>query len=263
LVKPSLTAREAMHPVELPKPAVGRGLPAWRSGYRSTGEVDGAVTVAFGKSANLSVFKSRDGGLNFKPAPIKGVESFAERCSAGDRSFAFTLTSDSGALLVASAGPEAPPHTSSLAKGDSEILAAACDERALVTLLRPEGKEPGLWVCGYRSNCHAMPLPRFAGVGPVSAANIDVARVSGVTIVAVPTHGIVRVSTSRDDGQSWAPLVVAYDDAAHPDLRVEIRLPSRLLTIGKRVLLYGGAPKPGQTYSVLVSDDFGASWRTP
>src|SRR5262245_36129747 len=73
LMKPSLTAREAMHPIELPKPAVGRGLPAWRSGYRSVGEVDGATTVAFGKSANLSVFKSRDGGLTFKPSPIKGV----------------------------------------------------------------------------------------------------------------------------------------------------------------------------------------------
>jgi hypothetical protein len=165
--------------------------------------------------------------------------------------------------MVASSGPEAPTHASTLARADSEILAAACDDRAMVSLLRPEGKEPGLWVCGYRSSCRSMPLPRFAGIGPVTAANIDIARVQGVTIVAVPTHGIVRIATTRDEGQSWTPMVVAYDDAAQPDLRVEVRLPSRLLTLGKRVLLYGGAPKPGQTYSVLVSDDFGASWRTP
>jgi len=120
-----------------------------------------------------------------------------------------------------------------------------------------------LYLCPYRARCTAMPPPRFAGVGALPRYPLDVARLSGTTIVAVTLHGIVRVSSTRDDGHSWTPFTVAFDEAEHPNLRVNVKTPSRLLAIGDRVLLYGGAAKNKQSYSVLASDDLGASWRTP
>ncbi len=262
LVRPSLSAREAVHPVELPRPSIGRGLPAWHAGYRSVGEVDGKLTVAMGSGANLSVFRSSDAGQNWQPAPVRGVESFAGRCTSGDRSYAFSLSADTHTMLVTSAGPDATPHSATLMKADDQLLAASCDERALVAAVRSDSKgETTMIACVYGADCHPMPPPVFPGVGPATSYPLDLARVQGTTVVAVAMHGIVRVASSRDEGRSWTPFSVAYDDAEHRDLRVSVRLPTRLLAVGKRVLLYGGAPKPGDSYSLLVSDDLGASWR--
>lgn len=264
LVKPSLAAHEAVHPVEPPRPGIGRGLPNVRSGYRAVGTIDGAVAVAYGKAANLAVFKSSDGGLNWKPAPVRSAEAFAERCPAGERSYAFSLSSDSSRLMVTSSGGDAPPLSVTLAKADTEVVAAACDERGLVAALRAEGeKEIGLELCLFRGRCSPIQLPRFAGVGVAPKEPLDIARSQGVTMIATAMNGIVRVSSTRDDGQTWTPFTVAYDDGEWPDLRVDVRVPTRLLVIGKRTLLFGGGAKPDQTYSVLVSDDLGASFRSP
>src|SRR5262249_1039148 len=73
---------------------------------------------------------------------------------------------------------------------------------------------------------------------------------------------VVRVTSSRDDGESWTPLVVAYDRAEQPAARAREAVPERLLALGGRVLLYG-APSPAGDYPLLASDDFGASWHAP
>lgn len=264
LVKPSIAAHEAVHPVETAKPVLGRGLPAWRAGYRAVGEVDGVLTAAFGKAANLSVFQSADGGVNWRPAPARGVEAFAERCPAGSRSFSFALSEDAGTLLVSSQGPDGPAQAVPLAPADVELSSTACDQKGLVVAYKSDAdKQMHLAVCAFRGRCAPMPLPRFAGVGVAPGAALDLARVEGTTVVSVPMGGIVRVASTRDDGQTWTPFTVAYDDGAHLEIRADVRVPSRMLAIGKRVFLYGAAQKPGQTYSVIVSDDFGASWRTP
>ena len=85
----------------------------------------------------------------------------------------------------------------------------------------------------------------------------------GTTVLAVTTRDIVRITSSRDEGRTWTPFYVAFDAAEHPELRVDVRTPSHLLTIDGRVFLYGGANRVSQSYSVLVSDDHGASFRTP
>jgi hypothetical protein len=108
-----------------------------------------------------------------------------------------------------------------------------------------------------------MPLPRLGASGPPVRYPLDIARIDGATIIAAPMHGIVRVTSSRDEGRSWAPLIVAFDPDAHPDLRFDAPSPDRLFVAGKRVLLYGLAPGPQATYPVLVSEDLGASFRTP
>jgi len=82
-------------------------------------------------------------------------------------------------------------------------------------------------------------------------------------VLAVTSHDIVRVSSSRDEGRTWTPYYVAYDAAEHPEVRADVRTPSHLLTIENRVFLYGGGNRTAQSYSVLISDDHGASFRTP
>jgi hypothetical protein len=91
--------------------------------------------------------------------------------------------------------------------------------------------------------------------------SFDVARVSGVTLLAVEMRGIVRVVSSRDDGASWTPPAVAFDASEYPDLHADVAVPSRLLTIGGRVFLYGATARSGQSYPLLASDDQGASFR--
>jgi len=264
LVKPSIAAHEAMHPVETARPALGRGLPAWRAGYRAVGEVEGVPTVAFGRGATLNVFASSDAGLTFRPVPARGVESFAERCPAGDRSFSLALSGEARTLVAVSQGPDGPPQPSPIGSADAELLSLACDAKALVVALKTDSdKDPSLVVCPFRGRCIPMQLPRFPGVGIAPGKDLDLARVDGTTIVSVPMGGLVRVASTRDDGHSWTPFTLAYDDAAHADFRADVRVPTRLMTLGKRVLLHGAAQKPGQSYSVLVSDDFGASFRTP
>lgn len=264
LVKPSVSQHEAVHPVETAKPGVGRGLPAWRAGYRAVGEVGGVLTVAFGHGATLNVHQSGDGGLTWRPAPARGAESFAERCPAGARSYTFALSEDAGSLMAVSHAPDAPPHPSTLGPADTELVAVSCDQKAVVVAHRTDAdKQVRLTVCGHRGRCSPMPLPQFAGVGGTPGAALDLARVDGSTILSVPMNGIVRVTSTRDDGQTWTPFTVAYDDAAHAEPRVDARVPTRLLAVGKRVFLYGAAAKPGQSYSVLSSDDLGASWRSP
>jgi hypothetical protein len=88
--------------------------------------------------------------------------------------------------------------------------------------------------------------------------------VRGATILAWERHGITRVTSSRDDGRTWTPVAVAFDAAEHPAVRARrLRAPARLLPLGERVLLYGGAERADQDYLLLVSDDLGASFRTP
>ncbi len=269
LVKPSLSAYEAVHPVELPRPGVGTGLPAWRSLYRTARRMqNGELLVAVGRAANLSVYRSVDDGVSWTPAPVRssGVAGFAGRCSAqgGEHSFSFGLNDDGTRMTVTSYGPDGAPETVDLAPSSQNAFAAACDDKAAVVAVRPrKSRAVSLVLCPYRDDCSPMPLPRFHGLGALPRYPLDIARVDGTTILAVTMHGVVRVASTRDDGKSWTPFTVAYDEAAHPGLRARIKVPGRLLAVGRRVLLYGGSPQPSFTYSVLVSDDQGAAWRTP
>ncbi len=261
LIRPSLSAKEAVHPVELPKPSVGRGLPSWRAWYRATSVTDKSQLLAIGAGANLSVFRTSDGGLTWFPAPLHTARSFAERCGAGERSYTFAV--DGKNYVVHSHGPEGPPTAFALARAEAQILAAACDERAVVAAVSLEGsQEVTAFLCPHRAACTVLELPIFPGTGSHPRAPLDLARIDGVTVLAVPMHDVVRVASTRDDGRSWTPYSVAFDTQAHPETRLDVAVPGRLLTLGKRVVLYGAAPKPSQTYPVLFSDDAGASWRS-
>jgi hypothetical protein len=267
LIQASVGAREAIHPVELPRPAVGQGLPIWRVLYRSVRRTERGFIVALGKGNALSAYRSDDGGVNWKPASVRHpvVVDMAERCgSAPDSHFTFGVGDEGRSIVARSHDVGAALHEVAIAPRSSRVLAAGCDADTLVAALQPEGQTTvGLTLCRLRGACAELPMPRLRELPASAVAELDLARADGVTVVAVPMNGMVRVTSSRDDGKSWTPWSVAFDQHAHPQLFTHVPLPSRLLALGKRLMLFGGAPKPGMTYPVLVSDDYGASWRAP
>jgi hypothetical protein len=221
LVQASAYAAEAPHPIELPRPVVGRGAQPARS---------------------------------------------LSRCEAPGVNGAFVLavSSDRRHKVVRTMTPEGAAVDAVLAPAEARVFAASCDDRVLVVAVGHEGtREVALYACGYLGSCTAMPLPHLGASGPPVRYPFDVARIDGATIIAAPMHGIVRVTSSRDEGRSWTPFTVAFDPDAHADLHFDAPSPDHLFVSGKRVLLYGLAPNPGATFPVLVSEDLGASFRTP
>ncbi len=265
LVKPSLGAFEAIHPVGLPRPAVGRGIPGFRGVYRSVKRSPDALWLSFGKGAHLSLHKSTDNGLTWRPASLPSTSDFAERCLTGDgRAYEVNPSADHDVLEVHAIEQDGTAHAMQLAPESSTVLALACDERALLVLLRAQGgKSSELYSCPFASRCALLPGPRPEALPGLYEQTLDIARVHGTTVLAVTSRDIVRVSSSRDEGRTWTPFYVAYDGAEHPEVRADVRTPSHLLTIENRVFLYGGGNRAAQSYSVLVSDDHGASFRTP
>jgi hypothetical protein len=264
LVKPSLSAAEAVHPVAPAAPALGSGLPKWRARYRAVHKAPSGFLVAQGQGANLAVYETKDGGVSWKSVAVRRqTGDFAERCpiDADGRSFTIKLSDDARSTLVNSLGPDGMPYTTVLAPADREIVAAACDADGMVVLLSSAKDSPKkLALCPFRRKCYTMKLPNFV---PNLSQLSDVARINGTTVVAVSDGSIVRVYSSRDAGRSWTPASVAYDAGEQQQEAMGLPAPDRLLTLGDRLLLYGGAERSQAAYLALFSDDHGASWKTP
>ena len=259
LVKPSLGVKEAPHPVAPPAPALGRGLTAARAYYRSARVTPDGVVLARGAGANLEVWKSSDGGATFKPALPSLAREFAERCALGDER-GLVLRSDGDATSVVSLTGDAATTSASLAKSGETVVAVACDERALVAAVKPaSASRLTLVQCGFGAACTPLAAPNLGRPELGLDYPLDLARVGGTTVLALKMGNIVRVTSSRDGGTSWTPLCVAYDGGEHP--LSPARMPTELLTVGKRVLLHGSAVRGNDTYGLLYSDDQGASFR--
>jgi len=87
----------------------------------------------------------------------------------------------------------------------------------------------------------------------------DVARIGGDTIIARTSGGVTRVVSSRDDGRTWTPWIVAFDSQSS---QISAPAPFRLLVVADDLLLYSGTPA-GERYPLLVSSDHGASFHAP
>ncbi|HEY6722374.1 MAG TPA: hypothetical protein VI197_00040 [Polyangiaceae bacterium] len=264
LVKPSLSATEAVHPVSPAEPGVGSGLPNWRARYRAVRRTQTGFVMAHGQGANLGVYETRDEGLSWRPiAAHHQPSNFQERCpiDADGRSFTFSTTDDETATVVNSLGPDGAPYATVLAPAHEQIFAAACDAEAVVIALASMGGQgTKLYECPFRRSCAPMRVPA-AGMVPTQLS--DVARVAGTTVIAVSNGEIVRVASSRDSGRSWTPWSVAFDAGEHQASAMGLPPPARLLGLDDRLILYGGAERSDQAYLVLVSEDQGASWKSP
>jgi hypothetical protein len=260
LVKPSLGVKEAPHPVAPAAPALGRGLTPARAYYRNARVGADGIVFARGAGANLEVWKSTDGGATFKPAQPGLARDFAERCPLGADGRSFVLRGDGGATNVVSVGPNGDVSAAALARSGENVLAVACDERALVAAVRPEhATRAVLEQCTFAGPCAALAQPSLGRAELGLDYPLDVARVAGTTVVALKMGNIVRVTSSRDNGATWTPLSVAFDGGEQP--LPGTRMPTELLTVGRRVLLHGSAARPNETYGLLYSDDQGASFR--
>ena len=116
-------------------------------------------------------------------------------------------------------------------------------------------------LCPFGGRCGELTLPANVLATPASA--VDVAKVKGTVVLSVAQDGVVRVISSRDEGRTFTPAVVAFDAAEYPELALTRRAPVRLLALGERLLLLGGPVKGSDTYPVLASDDQGVSFRAP
>ena len=155
------------------------------------------------------------------------------------------------------------PETSfPLASADSRLLGFSCDATAALALVRDdESTRPSFRLCRHLERCRDVAVPAELRGEPSAEAVFSVARVKGVAVISVANRGIVRVISSRDDGETWTPAVVAYDAREYSGVPRSRATPAQLLGLGDRVLLYAGADSPTARYPSLVSDDFGASWR--
>lgn len=269
LVKPSTGAKEAAHPVELPTPALGRGLPVSSPRSRVTLSQDGGWTAVLDKGAGAGAFHTTDGGVTWSERGLGDLGALVASCGVSDAQdgFRFALSDAGDAIVVESYRGGVLRYTAPLVPANTQILAASCDATALVTATRQdESSSVKLFVCPHTARCRAAEPPRHEGVDAELRYPLDVARVDGTIVVSTLQHGVVRVSSSRDDGHFWTPLTVVFD-SRQIALPAGATPPWHLLALGQRTLLYGEGAKTrrgrSDSYPVVVSEDHGASWRTP
>ena len=264
LIKSSLGAAEAAHVPAPARPALGRGLPARSGMYRNVWREGTGHGVALGAGSDTALFVTADRGVSFRPLARRGdvVERHAERCASQDGRKVYRLTprEDGGAQQVLFSLETGEPVTSELAPIQERVLGTGCDDKGLVALLA-DAQRLHLRSCPFGGRCGELQLPpSLLGAAPHA---VDIAKVKGTIVLSVAQEGVVRVVSSRDEGKTFTPPIVAFDAAEYPELGVVRRPPSRLLALGERLLLYGGGAKAGDVYPVLASDDQGVSFRTP
>src|SRR5262249_16236266 len=160
------------------------------------------------------------------------------------------LRGDGDATSVVSVGPNGDVSAAALAKSGENVLAVACDERSLVAAVRPErGSRATLEQCSFAGPCAVLAPPSLGRAALGLDYPLDLARVAGTTVVALKMGNVVRVTSSRDNGATWTPLSVAFDGGEQS--LPGNRMPSELMTIGRRVLLHGSAVRPNDTYGLL------------
>lgn len=263
LMNPSAHAREAGHDPEPAQPGVGSGLSSRRSLYRSTAAYGDTVVASFGSGANASVLISKDRGVNWSRGGGGLSAAIRDKCVGGDEGRAFTLsTTSDDKRIILSHGGNATPQAAVLSTDLAPVAAIACDGEALVAALvegpDDEGQRPiRMRICSFRGACRDLSPPNM-GKDRLYYP-LDVARISGDTVVARTSGGITRVTSSRDDGRSWVPWTVVYDRFSDGKIS---DAPFRLLVVGASILLYSGSLGSGQ-YSLLVSEDHGATFVTP
>jgi hypothetical protein len=264
LMKPSLGAVEAAHVPAPARPVAGKGLPAKSGLYRNVWREGSGFGVALGAGSDTALYVTSDRGLSFRPLARRGdvLESHAERCASvdGRKVYRVSPREDGSAQQVFFSLEGADPTQSDLAPIAEQILGTGCDERSLIALTA-DRERLHLRLCPFGGRCGELALPALlSSVGP---GNVDVAKLKGTLVLSAVQGGIVRVISSRDEGRTFTPSIVAFDAAEYPELAGGRRTPSRLLSLGDRLLLFGSAAKPSEGYLLLVSDDQGVSFRAP
>lgn len=261
LLRPERSAKVAPHPAEPPRPARGVGLPPFELGYSASRQAGRSELLLAGQGANASVYRSDDGGATWASVDVEepALAAASGLCSSGDGRVGFRLRHTGTQLHVESWLAAARETSFPLADADARLTSFACDATAAVAVLQAEERKTSFRLCPHRTPCKVLPVPAPLRAATSEIAAVSIARVKGVSIIATTRAGVVRVISSRDDGETWTPSVVAHDRAEQQSAAGAS--PAHLLGLGSRVMLYAGAQRPSQAYPALFSSDFGASWQ--
>jgi len=262
LLRPERSAKVAPHPAEPARPARGRGLPPFELGYSASRQLGHGELLFAGQGANSSAHRSDDGGVSWAGVDVDEpvFAGVSGQCATGDGRVGFRLHHTGTQLRVESWLDGSQDTSFPLAAADTRLTSFACDGGAAVAILNGEERKTAFRLCPHRAPCKVLSVPAPLRAASDESTAMSIARVKGVSIIASERAGVVRVISSRDDGETWTPAVVAYDRREQQQ-SAAAALPTHLLSLGSRVVLYAGAERSSQTYPVLFSSDFGASWQ--
>ncbi|HTV17019.1 MAG TPA: hypothetical protein VMG12_00070 [Polyangiaceae bacterium] len=259
LIRPERTAKVAPHPVQPAKPARGKGLPAAELGYSGLRASGSSYLLVAGQGANASAHRSDDGGLSWIETDVgePAAAALEGLCSNGEGRSRFRLR-HSGRELRVETWVDGNADTSfPVATADSRVLGFGCDASAAVAITWDDADgRPAFRICPERSPCRNLAVPQPLRSLPSEGVQLSIARIKGVDVIAITRGGVVRVISSRDDGATWTPPVVAFDRVEHGG-----NTPTHLLSLGAKLVLYAGSSSERESYASLASNDFGTSWQ--
>ena len=264
LIKPSLGAKEAIHPVGSARPGRLAGLNLHGSLFRARRVTDKGWFVVASDGQSARAVRSRDKGRNWTPTSAwqTALQGTHNRCLAdgGERSFGLEPHRNGQGMSLNYYDQDTRTGQSSLGDANSRAVSLGCDESAAVVVTQSDKGQLGLWLCANDSTCRAMPVPPLlAGLKP---DGIDAARLQGATVIAVTQGPLVRVVSTRDDGRVYMPFTVALDHLENLILPRETLRPAQLLAIGGTLILYQESQSATTSGVAVSSSDLGASWRT-
>jgi len=262
LVRPSLGAREAVHPAELSHPGLIRGLDLDFDLYRASRDFARGWLAEFSGTGKIRAYRSPDRGRTWAVTSPwqEALEGFDRCCRSGEDSPRFTVERRHGRGAARIVGKARGTSWEAPLGATSEVVEAlACDPSSVIAVTR--ARDPStfhVYTCSFGGDCRETTPPDVEMVGGDAA--VEVARVGGASVVAVTNRELVRVTSTRDEGRSWSPLSIVLDPA---DLGLGSggEFTARLLGVDRALLLVA-AGTSGTVWG-LRSDDLGASWRAP
>jgi hypothetical protein len=264
LMKPSLGAKEAIHPIGTTRPGNVGGLTLGNSIYKARRVTERGWYVVTSNGQDAKAYRSRDRGHSWsQTSPWQtALQGTANRCAheSGEFAFAVEAMPAEGSLAVKYFKQELKTGQSKIPRPMRALRAFTCDETAALLLLGAPSSHWELWLCVATQACRVLPTP--AQLEGLALQGVDIARQKGANIVAVTQGALVRVLSSRDEGRSYTPFTVAVDTS---ELEFPVRPvshPAQLLAIANTLFLIQ-EPVSGSGPSLALSSvDQGASWHT-
>jgi hypothetical protein len=262
LIKPSLGAKEAVHPLGIAEPSVLEGLQLHGQMFRARRVTEHGWFVVTSNGHESRAVRSRDSGRKWtRTSPWQtALQGTSDRCSCDGGDRAFGLESNRSGL-----GPSIVYYDHDSRTGQSvlggphhQVKSLGCDENAAVVLTDTSQGELGIWLCVPGQSCKPLPTPPI--FREISADGLDVARLRGAIVVAVTQGSVVRVVSTRDDGRSYTPFTIALDHGDNLATDRSGHFPAQLLAVAGSVLIIEEASTSASPTLALVSDDLGASW---
>lgn len=263
LVVPSLGAKEAIHPSDPAVPGIVRGLETRSAVVKSWVDTPNGGILMFSSGQEPWAYRSRDGRTwNRTSAWQSAVDGHANRCVVGTSGLTFGVDANAGgrAALQVSDGFSERDRRVELGGAGERVAALACDETGAVVLTKGKNVARVFACPAQAASCRELKLPEF---GRRTDVALDVARVARTVVVAISKDGLVRVTTSRDEGVTMTPLSLVFDAKDAQVAALASGVVPTLLPLGKRLLLQlaptAGVAR-GDVYA-LLSEDYGASFR--